>query len=857
MRLNKLHLPMLFVVTALLAGCGVKPVDFDLEVKVQLDGRPVYDAQVLLDGVAEGATDANGQFLKKLTRMPEQPVRIEVKKDDSKDRTKTWENSFKVKPRKDSEPREKQSFAVALQRFVLVDVSYQDKPVEGATLSVDGKIAALSGPAGAAEVVLDNWPKAGLKLTAKKDGFGETSLLYKGQSGERIQMALYTEAVISIEALQERNAIARPIQGAVVTVAGREVGKTGANGIYTYRQKGKLGETVALGISAPGNLPSTFTRSVKLGGATKLQQFFYSASPERLRAALVGFASNTGGEDIGDVIKRIEQSFNEDFADAKAFKLVPAASARSLIQRSKLSYDKLKSKGWRGTPLAEAVDVLVFGSVARGEGDSYVVEVSFYEPDGKLVMTQAAVLGSGGSWRVGRAMSEIVSNVIASYPVAGVVTAVKDEELQISIGRNQFPLGGEDVFIVQAAKRGADGRISGYTDSGTVKVYRTRDDFTEVRAAAMRETAHPGDRVVRLDTSSRAEGSDKVAFVVTGGKAGQATALAGANLYIDKRWVGSTDRKGEASVQLRLGRKYDLMVYRHGYAQASRTIEPGKKGERFEFALNSFSSDLTLESEPSGAIVWLDDNRVGTTPISKAIPVTIGFHTLRVDAGNEFRSWEEVVEFNKAEENRTGSNRIVLYKDYLKLADQAESARQFDEAIRLYLAAPKEHPDYVELHHRLGQLYLDDKHDTDLALAEFERVQAIPEVAELVFKQYAVVYTNLGKAYYVKGNSLLRSNRGDATQYFAKAIKALDRARENTRFFPNERHDEAVHDTYYYRALAYHNLYQLTKREALQPNVEMAWNEYQDFFPLKLRGKPEFEQLRESGEKLAKQIAGQ
>lgn len=841
---------------ALLAGCGVKPVDFDLEVKVLLDGRPVRDAQVLIDGVAAGATDAQGLFLKTLTRPPEQLVKLEVKREDGKDRTKTWETTLTVKSRKGEESRDKQSFTVSLQRYVLVEVAHDGKPVEGASVTVEGKAAAQTGAAGTAELALDSWPKAGLKMEVRKDGFGETRLVHKGQSGDRVKMQLFTEATVTVEALQEKNGVTRPIPGAVVAVEGREVGKTGANGIYTYRQKSKLGQTVPVRITAAGNLPASFTRSVKLGGVVKLQQYFYSASPERKRVALVGFAANTKGEDIGDVVKRIEQRFVDDLADTKAFKQVPTATARSLIQRSKLSHEKLKTAGWRGTALAEAVDVLVFGSVARGEGDSYVVEVSFYEPEGKLVMTQAAALGSGGSWRVGRAMSEIVSNVIASYPVTGVVTAVSQDDIQISIGRNQFALNSDDVFIVQSLKRDANGKISGFADRGTVKVQRTRDDFSEVRPAALRETAQPGDRVVRLDSSSRAEGSDKVAFVVTSNKNGDTAALSGANLYIDQRWVGSTDRKGEASVQLRLGRKYDLIVYRHGYAQAVKTIEPEKKGERFEFALKSFSSELTVESEPSGAVVSVDDSRVGTTPISKAIPVTIGFHTLRVDAGSEFRAWEEVVEFSKAEENRTGANRIVLYKDFLKLADRAENARQFDEAIKLYTAAPKEHPDYVELHHRLGQLYLDDKQDVDRALVEFERVQVVPEVQELVFKQYAVVYTNLGKAYYIKGNALLRSNRTEATQYFAKAIKALDRARENTRFFPDERHDEAVHDTYYYRALAYHNLYQLTRREALQPNVETAWSEYQDFFPPKLRGKPQFEQFRESGEKLARQIAG-
>jgi len=126
----------------------------------------------------------------------------------------------------------------------------------------------------------------------------------------------------------------------------------------------------------------------------------------------------------------------------------------------------------------------------------------------------------------------------------------------------------------------------------------------------------------------------------------------------------------------------------------------------------------------------------------------------------------------------------------------------------------------------------------------------------LVLKQYAVVYANLGKAYYVKGESLVKTKRDEALEYFAKAVKALDRARENTRFFPDERHDEAVHDTYYYRALAYQNLYQITGREALRSNVELAWNEYVDFFPEKLRGNPDFERLRESGLSMSKQFEG-
>lgn len=839
-----------------LGGCAPKPVDVDLSVNVFFDGQPLAGAEVLVDGVVSGKTDAKGEFAQIIAKQPASTVKVEVKQEGGKVRTKTWETSFTVKARKGDEPREAQAFAVILQRYVTVTVKHENAPVAGARVRVGGDVAGVTADDGSVLVGTDDWPKSGLRISVQKEGFGESALVYRGESGSKVDVEMYTEAIVKIEAVEEFNGVVKPIKGATVSVGEREVGKTAASGVYTYRQKGKLGNTVAVRISAPGYVPSSFTRQVKMAGSQKVRQFFYTANAAQPRAAVVGFSANTSGEDISDVVKIIEPKFTEELFGEKAFKQVSAAAAHDLIKRSRLNHTKLQTTGWRGTPLAEAVDVLVFGSVSRGDGDSYVVEASFYEPDGKLVMTQAVVLSSTGSWKVGRAMGELVSNTLANYPFSGVVTAANEEGVQVNLGRSQFKFDSDDVFVVKPAKRDPEGRIIGHADGGTYKVGRVGDNQTELRAKSSSALPALGDRVVRLDSSanSKTEGMDKVAFVVTGG--GDGVALSGANLYVDQRWIGSTNNKGEATVQLKLGSKYELIVYHHGYEQITKKIEPAKKGERFEFALKSFSSDLTIESNPSGAVVSLDDARIGTTPMTKAYPVTIGFHTMRVDAGSAYRAWEEVVEFNKAEEDRTGSHMITLYKDYLKSAADAEDAHKFDEAIRLYSAAPAEHPDYAEIHNRLGQLYLDDKHDADSAVAEFERVQAIPEVRELVLKQYAVVYTNMGKAYYTKGAALAKTKPNDALVYFAKAIKALDRARENTRFFPDTRHDEAVHDTYYYRAMSYYNLYQITKREALLTNVELAWNEYNDFFPEKLHGNPEFENLRESGLSLAKQLEG-
>ncbi|MCK7576635.1 MAG: hypothetical protein MZV65_12510 [Chromatiales bacterium] len=135
--------------------------------------------------------------------------------------------------------------------------------------------------------------------------------------------------------------------------------------------------------------------------------------------------------------------------------------------------------------------MVVFGSVSRGDEDSYVVEVSFYGADGKLALTQAAVAGSGGSWRVGRAVDELVSNVKAGYPIAGVVTGVGADGVQVNLGRDLFSIGGNDVFMLESVKRNGEGRIVGDSDGGTLKVRRTRDANSLLQAEALRGAPPP------------------------------------------------------------------------------------------------------------------------------------------------------------------------------------------------------------------------------------------------------------------------------------------------------------------------------------------------------------------------------
>ena len=131
---------------------------------------------------------------------------------------------------------------------------------------------------------------------------------------------------------------------------------------------------------------------------------------------------------------------------------------------------------------------------------------------------------------------------------------------------------------------------------------------------------------------------------------------------------------------------------------------------------------------------------------------------------------------------------------------------------------------------------------------------SLPENKQIIYKQFAVTYTNLGHAYYEKANKLIHTDKQAAAANYAKAIEKLKIAKQNTRFFPNKHYQEAVHDTYYYQAISYHKLFLVTKNKAVLERADLAWKEYFDFFPKELEGNSEFSRIRQSSRKYWAQL---
>jgi tetratricopeptide (TPR) repeat protein len=633
----------------------------------------------------------------------------------------------------------------------------------------------------------------------------------------------------------------------------RKVGSTNRKGVYVY--SGSPVKNARLKISATGYIPQTWDTSVDVQGKKAVGHHFYPATPNPIRVGIHGFVNNSPDKDLTDVIHRVESAIGDHLFAHTCFKEVSQNHLKQLMGESHLDMETIATKGWQNTALDNTVDVIVSGSVTADDA-GMTIETTVITADGHIILSQ--INRARKAENIGSSTKVIVNGIVNQFPFEGTIAVVDAGGYRINLGTAGFNIRRGNEFRYMSVQTDGSGHISGFREAGLLRVVDTEDTASLVEAVDLKpdQTVAVGDRVVRRIYLEQQKETEKASAVilVNGGIFPDEKPLWGVNVYLGSTWMGTTGADGKVQIPLSLYTEHDLLLSRHGYKPVRDVISVDADRQVKEFYLEVANALFRAESEPTNADVFVDGVKIGAPPLLEGKLVTFGFRKIRLSVGGDYRDWEEVVEVQQPEVDRTGENRIVFVKDYLKIGKKAEAAGDVDGAMRAYASTEKGNPDYSISRCRLAQLYMDEKSDFDAAIGEFENVLALPENRQIIYKQFAVTYTNLGHAYYEKGNALVQADPQAAARNFAKAIEKLTTAKQNTRFFPNDRFDEAVHDTYYYTALAYHKLYLVTKKRSLIHKTDIAWREYFDFFPKALANKGNFAGMRDTGEKYWTQI---
>ena len=844
---------VMFAVFALFSCSGE---NLELKVKARLDGQPAAQAKVTVDKEEQGLTGTDGMFSKIIKRKPGVEVEIIVSKEMPGYRITPWKGTFVMKlPKAGTTDVYAFDAELAATRYVTITATDKGAPVADAIIKVVGKEVGKTDAQGVFVYEYKTLPKSGADLTVTKSGYATWRKTGKLEPGQKLEAALSKRVVVTISTLMEEYGHSSGIPGIAVNINNKEVGKTDGKGVLTYNFDGEAGKKVPLILSAPGYIPETWKTSIVLGGEVSVQRYFYPTTPKPIRTGIYRFVSNTASVDLKDVLSQTEASVAAQLFKYSCFREVPSQTLQAEMKQAKVSIEKITADGWHNTPLKRIVDMIIVGSVAKDE-KGFLIETKFYASGGKLILSQMARAKSASD--INSAAKETANAVLERFPFEGTVVSSEGERYRINLGKSGYRITKGTDFVLMTPRFSETGKVSGHRETGKLRVKKAEESasWTEVEELKKDEKITVGDRVVRRIYREGEEEASRNTFILSakGGLPPDASPLAAVNIYVNDEWLGSTGADGKAEVPVRLNKNFTLMLYRHGYQQVTEKLKIEKSKDVREFVLAVNNAIFKIDSDPSSAGVFVDGEKIGQTPILDGKPVTLGFHTVKISVGGDFRDWEEVVEFSKKEENRTGDRKVVLPKDFLKIGQRAQQKGDIEGAIQAYKSTEKGHPDYSESHHRLAQIYLDEKADYDAATREFENVLSLPENQQLIYKQFSVAFMNLGHAYYEKGNALVQKDKEAAAQNFAKAIQNLQIAKQNARFFPNVHYDEAVHDTYYYTALSYHKLYLITRKNNLLSNANFAWREYFDFFPRKLEGNGNFEKTREGALKYWDQI---
>ena len=832
-----------------LIACGDKTPRMDLEVNVTLNGKLVSHAKIMMDGKLLGETGADGQFNASTNQKPGKQVVLEATLDVPGLEVQPWKSDFTVKLPNEGEVL-KYIFDVELKAAPFVEFTVQEKGavVTGATIRVDKNEVGQTNDNGSFIYKYKTGSKQAAVIEVTKNGYSTWKKAVKFEPGSKFGVDIFKQVAVTFEAMKDEYGRGIGIAGIAVAVDGKPLGKTNSMGVLVFNYAGQTGKPIKVAFTAPGYLPSKWATTMAVEGATTVRHYFYPVNPKPIKVAFFRFGGNTPGVDLKEVAVQTQAAIQAQLFKHSVFREVAVETLSKEIKNANLSISKLTSKGWQQTRLQSMVDMIVVGSLAK-DAKGFIIEVKFHSSSGKLIFSQIIRADDRGD--ISSSAREIVANVIDRFPFEGTVIASKEGRYEVNLGKSYaISRGTEFALIAPASGKVAPNAVL------TVKKVGDNSSFTALEDGQGKVKITVGDRVVRRVQREGESRGGRESFIlsVKGGVGKDASPLAGVNIYLNNDWVGTTDSDGLANVAIRTGTSFNLMLYRHGYQQLTEKIKIEKSGTSKQFAMAGNYAVFKVDSTPSPATVYIDGEVFGQTPMVAGKQLGLGFHTVRLAAGENYRDWEEVVEFDKKIEDRTGARKIVLFKDYMKLGEAAEAKGNVDAAIAAYTATVNGHPDYSEAHHRLAQLYLDEKNDFNGAIREFENVLSLPENEQLIFKQYAVAYTNLGHAYYEKGNDKMAENRNEAAQYYAKAVQNLKIAKQNTRFFPDNEYDQAVHDTYFYLALSYQKLYMISNRSNILNDANLAWRDYFDFFPKSLESDPVFTEHRATAKKFWDQI---
>jgi hypothetical protein len=830
----------------------------------RVDRFPLPDADIYLNQRFIGKTDGKGFFLKDVNLLVGESYTLRIEKDRDGYVYGPWETNFRVaaekKRRREKKEEEAEEFPslegefdvlAEIQRAELGRVSLFEKyhflaivdgymyytvrvmgnnevPVFGASITVNGKLEGSTDEDGYFVVKYSGEDVRAEGIQVFKDGEHIWQKSVDVRPSDVMLVELNKMLLVDLYAYTESYDVIEGIGGTVVYMNDQLVGTTGRSGYFGYRYENQEGVDGYLEVRlefpggySPERQVKSFLISTDLPRLTHTV-FSYPTRAVPPRVSVLPLRLR----DRGDVLLSrraydLKRSIEDYLSLESTFTVVSDRQITELFDQFEVDIGQ-SGANWSGIPfLKNRVDSIIYGELGT-ERNYFTIKLTGIDYTGNTIGQVDSLVGLRD---LNRVPESFVDQFRRNFPFEGTIAAV-DRHITINLG-DRHGIEPDDKF--HSFFNYYDEIKRDYSRKRVAKLRVTEVDRNqavgELESISEGYLLEPGGKVKRFSEPVQALRRYPITVTVTSGRNG----LPGANVYLDDQWAGQTGDEGTLQIVMAESTTADILVYREGYIPEKIEIRVQDGENNFRVNLKQGRTQFTIDSEPRGALLFINGEFKGNTPlVKKSLDLPYGFHRIELKLDG-YKDYNQYVKFSQRRISLTGKDRVVLFKDLYRKAEEAYEKEKYDRTLRILESVPETHPDFARSMEFCGYIYMRHFRDYETSITCYSRAIDHRET-EYGSSGSVITYYNYGQACYSRAEELYYDNSVQSQVYFRRAIEAFDVVRKGKAKVQSTGRRNMYQEVLFYAAVSYQKLYYLTGLSEYLSKAHYAWIDYFDFF---------------------------
>ena len=849
-----------------------EPKHIDVPVRIEVyrtDRHPLPGADIYLNQKFIGKTDEKGFFSRAMNLLTGESYTLHVERESDGFVYGPWETHFRVDEEKKEQKKrgpepvpvpslegesditseldraqsgkasvyDKYHFLALLEGYMYYTIRVSggvDEPVPGATLIINGKAEGRTDLGGMFTVRYSGDAVRRERIQVIKTGKHIWNSEEQVEPDAVVDVALNKMLLVDFYALTEHYGVLRGVENALVFIDNRYIGKTNREGAFSFPYRNELGVdgNFSMMVQFPQlYMPEVLNRAyLIMEGLPRLTVTDFAYPKQAVQPKIAVLPLNLKKSPSQKVQHNLFlekqasalKSRLEDYLAADgAYALASSEAIRNLFRQFNIDVTKSEVQ-WREIPLIKKeVDAVVYGDISGsgGELDVHILGVDytgevFFEVDRRASPRELLSLSE-----------DIFDGIRYNFAIEGNVLSIT-KKLYLNLGRAQGVVEGN--------------RFNGFTDFYD----ESRKSYSKKRAVRLKILEAGESRsVAEVETITEGyllEAGVKVKRFKETGPGGRTLSVPlnvvsngrpvqDANVYAEDQWAGQTDGEGSLVLNVPLGASVELLAYKEGYLPGKVTSKIADDTGSLSIELKQGETLLTIDSDPQGAVMFIDGAFKGTTPIvQEAVTVSYGFHRLELELDGHLK-FSEYRNFSEPKVSFVKKERVVLFPDYFKIAEQRYANHNIYGALSVLQGIPENHPDYARALEMAGYISLRNLEDYRGAIQYYtgaiEQYKTQQKASENL-----LTYYNAGQAHLSEAERLFDDDGDTALFHYAKAVNYFAYIRDRKNRLPSQDRSFVYQNALYSLAVCYQKLYYLTENEEYVTRARYAWTDYFDFF---------------------------